>query len=67
VKLLLETEKAHAAGIWVLVVNLGHNMKSQDLQAIASPPSQKFVFNLGDFDILLALARLIVRRVCEGE
>ncbi|XP_064632393.1 uncharacterized protein LOC135490806 [Lineus longissimus] len=65
VQLLMETEKAHAAGIWVLVVNLGTDIMSPDLHAIASPPTKKYVFNIGDFKLLQTLAKLLVRRVCE--
>ena len=62
-----EAKLARAQGIILLAVGAGSVVNPQELEAIASYPSQGNVFRVEDVDSLDSIERDIVRTLCNGQ
>jgi len=63
---LAEADRLRATGVDVFAVGVGEGVDAHELQAMASQPSENFVFQVKDFKALDSIKRRLSKASCEA-
>lgn len=62
-----QAQLAREAGIHIFAIGVGRNVILSELKAIASQPSEQYVFQVDSYVALQRLKVLLAKRACEGK
>ena len=61
-----EAARAREQGIHVFAIGIGSEVERSELEAIASEPTEQYVFQVGDYTALQYIREILAIKTCEG-
>ena len=66
-KTIAEARRAHRDGIYLFAIGIGDQIDIHELKAIASEPTEDFMFEMDNFDALPSIKTILAIETCSGK
>lgn len=66
-KTIAEAKRAHREGIYLFAIGIGDQIDRHELKAIASEPTEDFMFEMDNFDVLPSIKTILAIETCSGK